>query len=264
MSQTKPKWRLTPSLLNKYQELMDAELLWDKFYGSSDEPSITLADYEAKCEQELIDACNRVEFKSEAASRGTCLNELVDCIIEHRKQREDMLVERVYDNPDNGTLVALRTDLDGFCFVFDINFVRSLADYYKDAICQYRCEATIDTSFGPVILYGDADYIRRDVVYDLKSTARYSEYGKFDKGWQKHLYPWALVKSGEVQSVSGFEYTVALLKGKPVISGEIYKEWSDFHFEDSENKLREITESLVQWIENHRNQITHRRIFNKE
>lgn len=272
MSQSRPRYRITPSLLNKFQEYVDAELLWEKFYGSSDDPAISLAEYEEKCEKELLDACNRVPFVSEAASKGTALNELVDCIVENRKQREDMVVERVYDPNAFDTfhknlLVALRVELDGFPFFFDINLVRSLADYFKGCTCQYRCEAIIDTCFGPAIVYGDADYIRMDVVYDLKSTGKY-DFGKFEKGWQKHVYPYALIWSGEMQSVSGFEYTAVQLRGgnskSPIITGDIYKEWYDFNFDDSKKRLRDICEAFIAWVEAHRELITHKRIFNEE
>lgn len=270
MSRTSPKYRITPSLLNSYQNLLDSDDNWEQFYGGQEDPSITSEDYYKKCEQELLDAINRVPFVSEAASKGTALNELVDCLVDKRKQREDMTVERIYQPEDAhviDNLIGLRAGIDGFSFPFDIGLVRSLADYFNGASCQYRCEALLDTSFGPIIVYGDADYIRKDVVYDLKSTGKYS-YPKFDKGWQKHLYPYALLESGDLQSVSEFEYTMAELKGgnskSPLITGDIYRERYDFHFEESKLRLRETTEGLISWVEAHRNLITHPRIFNEE
>lgn len=270
MLQTKrPQYRLSPSLLNKFQDLLDSDINYDKFYGDNENATITPEEYFRKCEQELIDACNRVTFISEATSRGTALNELVDCILEHRKQRKDMGVERLYDPsiPDKSHVVGLRAELEGFTFDFNIELVNRLSDYFSGSICQYRCEATIDTTFGPVILYGDADYIRRDVIRDLKTTSKYDKYGKYARGWQKHLYPWVLVKSGEVTNISGFEYTVVPLVGgnsrTPLINGSIYKEWFDFSFENSEKELRDITEGMIHWIEDHRSLITHPRIFNQ-
>ena len=267
---SKPKFRITPSLLNKWQDLVDSDKHWEEFYGNSDEPSISSEDYYKKCEQELLDALNRVPFVSEAASKGTALNELVDCIVDNRKQRDDMVVERVYqqDSCEERNLVGLRAELDGFSFLFDIGLVRELADYFKEAICQHRCEAVMDTAFGPVILYGDADYIRQDVVYDLKSTSRYSAYGKFSDGWQKDLYPWALIESGEVTSVSGFEYTIVPLSGgsstTPLITGEIKTEWYDYSHGVATRRLRQVLEAFIPWIEDHRHLITHKRIFNEE
>lgn len=277
MSKKDPKYRITPSLLNSFQTLLDSDLLWQKFYGDNENSNVTAVEYYAKCEQELLDACNRVPFTSEAASKGTALNEIVDCILDKRPQREDMKVERIYSpmygvvkgEPSGGDLIGLHAELDGFKFNFDINLINRLTEYFAGSICQYRCEATLDTSYGPVILYGDADYIRKDVVSDLKSTSKYSEYGKFDSGWQKHLYPWALIKSGDAQYISGFEYTiipwqVGGTKNLPLLTGEIYKEWHDFSYNESEELLLEIVEQFIHWIEVHRNLIKHPRIFNQQ
>ena len=267
---SRPGYRITPSLLNKWQDLVDADKHWEEWYGNSDEPSISSEDYYAKCEKELLDAINRVPFVSEAASKGTALNELVDCIVDKRKPREDMLVERVYSDAEafKDTVVALSANIDGFSFLYDISLVRELADYFKGAICQHRCEAVMDTSFGPVILYGDADYILRDVVYDLKSTSKYSAYGKFESGWQKDLYPWALIESGEMEGITGFEYTVVPLSGgtatSPLITGEIKSEWYDYSHGMATRRLRQVLEAFLPWVEEHRSLITHKRIFNQE
>lgn len=267
--QSKPGYRITPSLLNKWQDLIDADIHWEEWYGNSDEPSISSEDYYAKCEQELLDACNRVPFVSEAASKGTALNELVDCILENRSPKEGMTASRVYCDAGGGIMkpTAVRAELDGFSFLFDIELVRELALYFTGATCQYRCEAVMGTSFGDVILYGDADYIMRDVVYDLKSTGKYSAYGKFDAGWQKVLYPWALIESGEMDSVSGFEYTIVPLSGgtkaSPLITGEIKTEYYPYNHEASTGLLRDTLEAFIRWIEDHRELIVHPRIFNQ-
>ena len=267
---SKPKYRITPSLLNNWQNLVDSDKNWEEFYGNSDEPSISSEDYYKKCEQELLDALNRVPFVSEAASKGTALNELVDCILDRRKQREDMKVWRLYDpeSVENPRVIGLHAEIDGFAFDYDLNLVNSLADYFFGAICQHRCEAVMDTEFGPVILYGDADYIRQDIVYDLKSTSRYSAYGKFSDGWQKDLYPWALIESGEVTNISGFEYTIVPLSGgsstTPLITGEIKTEWYDYSHGAATRRLRQVLEAFIPWIEDHRHLITHKRIFNEE
>lgn len=268
--QSRPGYRITPTLLNKWTELVNADRDWETYYGSADEPSLSSEDYYKKKEQELIEAINRVPFTSEAASKGTALNELVDCIVDKRKPREDMVVERVYeqDGCENTNVVALRAELDGFSFIFDVNLVRQLASYFKGAICQHRCEAVMDTSFGPVILYGDADYILRDVVYDLKTTSKYSAYGKFEEGWQKDLYPWALIESGEMEGITGFEYTVVPLSGgtatSPLITGEIKSEWYDYSHGMATRRLRQALEAFLPWVEEHRSLITHKRIFNQE
>lgn len=269
----RPKYRLTPSLLNKFQDLLDSDLNWQTFYGDNDNSEITAEEYYQKCEQELLDACNRVPFSSEPTARGTALNEIVDCILEKRTQREDMVVKRIFDQPfpekaipSKEHAIGLHAELEGFSFDFDIKLINELADYFFGSICQHRCEAILDTSFGPVILYGDPDYIRRDVVHELKSTGRY-EYGKFERGWQKYVYPWALIESGEVQTISGFEYTVVPVIGgnsrTPLITGTICREWYDYNHEAAKERLIGIVEPFIQWIEDHRDKITHPRIFNQ-
>ena len=268
---SRPGYRITPTILNKWTELVNADRDWETYYGSADEPSISSEDYYAKKVRELLDTINREPFTSEAASRGTALNELVDCIVDNRKQRDDMTVQRIYSESEalnDQRVVALRASLDGFSFRFDIGLVRSLAEYFKGAICQYRCEAVMDTEFGPVILYGDADYILRDVVYDLKSTSKYTAYGKFEEGWQKDLYPWALIESGEMEGITGFEYTIVPLSGgtssSPLITGEIKSEWYDYSHGMATRRLRQVLEAFLPWLEDHRSYIFHPRIFNQE
>lgn len=272
----RPGYRITPTLLAKWTDLVNADRDWETYYGNADEPSVTPEEYYAKKEKELLDAINRVPFTSEAASRGTALNELVDCIVDHRKQREDMTVEKIYrpvegvvkDEPSGGELFGLQVGLDGFSFLFDINLVRSLADYFKGAVCQHRCEAVMETPFGPVILYGDADYILKDIVYDLKSTSKYSAYGKYEEGWQKELYPWALIESGEMEGISGFEYTVVPLSGgtasSPLITGEIKKEYYSYDHSAAGTSLLNAVVPFIEWVNGHRDLIVNKRIFNEE
>ena len=272
----KPGYRITPSLLAKWTDLVNADRDWETYYGNADEPSVTPEEYYAKKEKELLDAINRVPFTSEAASRGTALNELVDCIVDGRRQREDMIVDRIYrpvegvvmDEAAGGELIGLCATLDGFNFLFDVNLVRSLARYFKGAICQHRCEAVMDTPVGPVILYGDADYIVRDVVYDLKSTSKYTAYGKYAEGWQKELYPWALIESGEMEGISGFEYTIVPLSGgtasSPLITGEIKKEFYAYDHSAAGTSLRNAVVPFIEWVERHRDLIVNKRIFNEE
>lgn len=269
---SKPKYRVNPSLLNKWQELVDADKHWEEFYGNSDEPSISSEDYYRKCEQELLDSLNRVPFVSEASSKGTALNELVDCIVDNRKPMEEMAVERVCQRSEEDAmktnLIGYRANLDGFSFLFDAGLVHELAEYFKGAICQHLCEAVIETAFGPVIVYGYADYIHQDIVYDLKSTSRYSAYGKFSDGWQKELYPWALIESGEVTNVAGFEYTIVPLSGgsstTPLITGEIKTEYYDYSHGAATRRLRQVLEAFIPWIEDHRHLIHHPRVFNEQ
>ena len=163
---SRPRYRFTPSLLSKWTDFVDSEALYQEFYGNSDEPSVSLEEFEAKQEAELWDAINRVpQEPSEAASRGTLLNVIVDCKVQWERPDAKYNIRRISD--ENGRMVAISGECDGFHFEYDAALCRMLFDYFKGCICQYRCEAEIDTCFGPVILYGDPDYIRRDKVFDL-------------------------------------------------------------------------------------------------
>lgn len=260
---TLPSYRIYPSLLNKYDDYVNAEVIWNDFYGSSDDPSITLEDYEDQKEKELLDALNRVPFVSEAASRGTALNVIVDCMVEGRTpyESENIVVSKLYGD---GELIGLNAEIDGFSFPFDINLCREIADYFKGAICQHYCKANLETVFGVVELYGYLDYIIRDKVFDLKSTSKY-KFGKYERGYQKDLYPYCLIESGEVEGISSFEYTAYQLSGNnrlnPLIVGTQYKEEYTYDHKVAEARLKRGCEGLIEFAEANYYKIYNKRFF---
>lgn len=251
------KYRFSPSLLAKWSDYVECESLYEEIYGNSEEPALTLEEFEAKQEAELWDAINRVpQPPSEAAARGTLLNAIVDCKVSWQRPDAKYNIRRVSD--ESGRMVAIAGECDGFQFEFDAGLCRMLFDYFKGCTCQYRCEAEIDTCFGPVILYGDADYIRRDVVFDLKTTKSY-KYGKYGRGWQKDVYPYCLIESGDLETVSEFEYTViqlSILKNQP-ISGTLYRERIDYTHEWAKVRLRAVSEALAAYLEMNAERIVH-------
>lgn len=260
----RPKYRITPSLLGSFSDYVNSDILWNTFYGSAEDPAVTAEEFAKKQEQELLDAINRVEKPAEEApTRGTCLNEIVDCILERRAPHDGISLATVRDQ--NGEPQHITAQMDGFSFNFDAGMCMELAAFFRGSICQHLCEATMDTLYGPVILYGYADYIRRDIVYDLKTTGSY-KWGKYESGWQKDLYPWCLIESGELQTVSGFEYTPVEVRGggpkEPIITGDIYHEWYDYDHGQAGERLRGGVEAFIAWIELNRDRITHTRIFN--
>ena len=90
MSQ-RSSYQIYPSLLDGWQNYLDAESNWESWYGGSDDPKISLEEHLEAAEKSLLDSINRVPFESEAADRGTAFNEVVDCLILGRKtEREDM------------------------------------------------------------------------------------------------------------------------------------------------------------------------------
>ena len=116
-------------------------------------------------------------------------------------------------------------------------------------------------------LYGYADEIVRDKVFDIKTTSSY-QFGKFERAWQKFVYPWCLVESGEMPEVSSFEYTVFVLSKptskSPFITGKMYREEYTYDHEQAGIQLRSILERFIEWLEAHREEITDRKIFGGE
>ena len=259
--ETKPKYRIYPSLLDAYQDYLDAEILWDQFYGSSEEPAMTVAEFEEKQYRELIDRINRVPFESEAASRGTCLNEIIDLINGKTDASEGVAVKSLKLSADTTLIAAAQ---GRYMFFFDAGFCRELAARFKGAARQVFVRANLPTAYGPVELYGYADEILRDTVYDLKSTGRY-DFGKYERHWQRHVYPWALIESGQMQEVAGFEYTAVKMTGgttrQPLLSGDIIPEYYTYDHRESGERLRDICERFIEFLDFNRDRITDTKIF---
>ena len=266
-------------------------------------------EMDALLEQELIDKINRVPTEpSEAASKGTIFNEVVDCIIEHRAcHREGWTVFsgkdiadffnkkfgvqllRHKDDPKQDFMVYKKGDesylmpyygifekidkpfiygaLDGFDFYFDANFCKQVAAYFAGALPQYYIEAVMPVRYGNVLLYGWIDELRKDVVYDLKTTKRY-EFGNYAHYWQRHVYPYCLIESGDSKAIKGFEFTVVKWAGgtkyNPVISGEMYKEYYTYDHCESSALIRQECERFIEWLDANRDKITDKKIFNEQ
>ena len=111
----------------------------------------------------------------------------------------------------------------------------------------------------------DYDWTYVDKVYDIKTTSAY-QFGKFERAWQKDVYPYCLVSSGEMNSVSEFEYTVFQLTKpsarNPVIGAKMYAEVYTYDHTESEKRLRSFLERFIEWLEANRERITDEKIFN--
>lgn len=281
----RPNYKIYPSLLDKFQKYLDSEIEADSFFNidlESGEQKLTADEIADKHEKELIDTINRVPNDPiEAADKGTCFNEIVDCIIDNRKcEREDMTIEKNYDNCDyefgsyvrcnsvakpDGAVYGLKATLNNFEFLFDIDFCKKAATYFKGAITQHLCKGQIETKYGTVELYGYADEIVANKVYDIKTTNSY-DFGKFERSWQKDVYPYCLIESGEMTEVAEFEYTVYKLKGgssrTPLISGDQYREVYTYNHANSTERIRTMLENqFLPWLEAHKEQITNTKIF---
>ena len=283
-------FKMTPSHLDAFQSYLDAESNYEKFFGHSEEPSLTSDEYEEQKFKELIDRINRVPFESEAASRGSCLNEIIDCIIMHTKStREDIAVKTLvsfeklcadgaWDMIENKPTAYHRwfesikrpciwARNGSYEFYFDIDFCKRIAEYFMDSLCQVYTEAPIETKYGRVLLYGYPDYVRGNMVYDLKTTSKY-EFGKYGKYWQQHVYPYTLIMSGMMTDVLAFEFTAFALKGgvarSPLIYGDMFPEVYVYNHERSTQMLRGICTQFAEFLETHRDLITDKKIFGGE
>lgn len=303
----KPSYRIYPSLLDKFQSYLDADRALEEPWNKVSESSLpmhpgcevgdyikTLDEIADGLQQELLDAINRVPHEPiEAADKGTCFNEILDCLIENRKpKREDLTVEslpdpylvcqdycsakdcdyRLGDHGDGCTAAidrakagkcpakAIRATLNGFTFDFDVTLCREAAARLDGALPQHLCKGYIDTKYGTVELNGYSDYIQLDKIIDIKTTGQYS-FGKFERAWQKDVYPYCLVSSGECKKVTSFEYSVYVLNKKPPFTGARYSEEYTYDHAAATERLRKMLEQFIGWLEEHREQITDTKIF---
>lgn len=267
----KPNYRIYPSLLDKFQDLLDYEILAEDQFNKVSEtavkegryPGKDVGDYilnpeemAEKIERELLDTINRVPHEPwEAADKGTAFNEVIDCLIASRKCSIDgMEITSVKE--------GIHVSYDGFEWLFDTEFCQDFAGQLKDSMSQVFTTATVETSWGTVELYGYIDEWLRDQVIDIKTTSSYN-FLKFERKWQRHVYPYCLVSNGH--EVNGFEYRVVQWKGgtkiHPALYGDVVPEYYTYNHEQSKAELVEMLDRFVAWLEMHRYQITDKKIF---
>lgn len=241
-----PKYRLYPSLLDKFNDYINFDATVDKPWNKDKSP----ADLEIEIENEIIDTINRVPFENESAEKGTCFNNLVDELISGQK-----LQANAVDKNGNVFFKISHKSKLGTEYVFDFpeSVVLEFSDYFIGAASQVFCSGTIETKYGPVELYGYIDELIKDVIYDIKTTSRY-EFGKFRLSWQKHVYPLCLSQMG--CTVRGFEYTITDFRNT-------YQEWYDFHYGTSLMLLKNHCERFIEFLEAKRYRITDKKIFNE-
>ena len=221
------KFRLYATILDGYQDYLNSDSIWERYWGWSDNPPHTMEEFRVKHFQSLIDRINRVPFDSEAADRGTAFNEVIDCLIEHRKSPtvkvqkafaevtrevygssdEDMRI-RDYANIEYVTenqLVGLYATYNNRTFYFDINLCREFADYFKGALTQQLVKGALETAYGNVELYGYVDELMPQAIHDIKTTGQYSV-GKFKDHWQHRVYPYCYYMQGIM--LPTFEYNI--------------------------------------------------------
>lgn len=248
----KIKYRIYPSLLDAYQNYLDSDIIYDKYWGYSETPPHTPEEFRKQQFQSLIDRINRVHYENEAVDRGTAFNEVIDCMVENRGT-DKVKVEKLLNN---GMVAALNATYNNRTFCFPMPLVREVSDYYKGALTQQYVQAVLPTMFGDVLVYGFIDYVLPFLICDLKTTGRYSV-GDFKNHWQHIVYPYAMMENGS--KVFDFEYNVVEF-GKSDYN--TYTESYSFVPERDVPKLTQHCEDFIRFLQQNRELITDKKIFN--
>ena len=122
----KVDYKFYATLLDSFMDYQDSDAIYDKYWGWSENPPHTPEEFHQLQFQGLIDKINRVPFDSEAADKGTAFNEVVDCMIEHRKSEKVKVEKVIVDNH----VIAIYSVYNNRSFSFDINLLREFANYY--------------------------------------------------------------------------------------------------------------------------------------
>jgi len=287
------RYRFYATLLDAFQRYLDtspetflyqcADGSWHRNYNeNTGEFTLEPVQVEALSKQRLLDIINRVsQLPSEAATKGTMFNEIVDCIIHKRKPSKGIVA--TINQID--TLVGLRGDeqkdssvnlcnavgkpfiyaaLDGFEFCFDIDLCKSAAECFVGAVSQCYTNATITTDNWEVELYGYIDELVENKVIDIKTTKRY-EFGQYEKYWQRYVYPYCLIESGLMKDVSEFVFSCWVLSGgtsrTPLITGKKYDETYTYSHEKSKEAITQICDAFTYFLECNKELITDKKIL---
>lgn len=252
-----PKYRFYATLLDTFQSYLSSGEIWQKYWGdSSKEDAPTAEEFEARCFHDLIDRINRVPFSSEKADRGTCFNEIVDCLILNRNtDRSDMTISA---DRETQTITAILRDK---AYTFPMCICREFAKYYQGATPQVLCSGVLTTKYGDVELYGYIDELMPFGIHDIKTTGSYSA-GDFRNHWQHHVYPYCMEQMGN--HIEHFEYNICEIKSSK--SGCKYTTFTEYYPYIPDVSIPALTghcEGLIEFIEIYRDLITDKKIFNE-
>ena len=254
--QSNVRYRVYATLLDAWQDYLNTPQIYDKYWGFLNEPPHTLEEFWVKQHASLIDRINRVPFTSEAASKGTAFNAVVDYLVTGQLD-EKVRISKVLD--ENDKPLAIQAELDGFTFQFPYDLCKEFALYYKGAIPQVRVCAILHTMYGDVEVYGFIDELMPLSVHDIKYTGNYTA-SKFKHHSQHLVYPYCLIQNGS--DIRTFEYNVA----EESKSGKWQTFTETYVFDPDRDTpiLRERCEGLIEFLLQNRKFITDRRIFGGE
>jgi len=241
----KIKYKIYPSLLDKFQNYLDSSQIYQQFWGFSENAEKSEEQFENEQFASLIDSINRKPFESELADKGTCFNEVVDCLIENRKSDK---MEISSDKEKGLIVVNFKTSK----FLFPLSLCLEFSHYFKNALTQQRVRAILSTQYGNVEIYGVIDELLPTSVHDIKTTGKYSAF-KYKNGWQHIVYPFCLIANGN--DIREFEYNITDFK-------QTYIENYNYIPERDEPKLLAICEQFIEFLKVNENLITDKKIFN--
>lgn len=260
------------TLLDGYSTYANADNLWEQYYGGSENPKITIDEWDEKLKQDLLNKINRVQFESDYAIKGTQFNNAVDFFVQ--KRMEDEKHKMWIDDAEGDTPATVSVAdkivkydvnrqpmevLDNY-LTFPKASVKEFADYYEGALCQQFCKGIVDTYFGKVELYGYIDYLLPFSVHDMKTVKNYGGMGSFRNHWQHRCYPLCLQQMGA--DISTFEYNILRWGKDEYTPGDTFTERYEFNAERDVPAVREVCESLIRFIEANKDQITDIKVFN--
>jgi len=227
------RYNIYPTLLDKFHDYLFPERLMA--FGKSEDD----------IQKELIDGINRVPFESEPADRGTAFNEVLDGFIKTGTRPDTTMQQIVKPFTSKAGI--------GYSFPFSSFIVDEFVEYLSGGMVQVACDGVISTPSGIVNLYGYADAVKQNMVYDVKTTGRY-EFPKYTHGYQRHVYPLCLTQMG--CKVDFFEYIITDFS-------VTYREGYLFNYAKSEQILKDICERMICFLEASREKITDKKIFNQ-
>lgn len=235
------RYRISPSLLNKFSDWLNSYELYEKFWGDCENPSMTALGFEAKQRAELLSYINREpQPLSEAADRGTCLNEIVDRLIGAIPNAGVNVEQKI--GPE---WVASR---NGFVFHFDDELCEDLATLFRTAIPQYHLCHTYEIGRGCEIeLHGYADYIFPTQIYDLKTTTKY-EGERYRTNWQRQIYPLIAIDSGAMRVCDSFTFLAVEMRKRKKdgrLFGKAYEETYSFNADSARGEVLEFLTAAV-------------------
>lgn len=238
------------TLLDAYQGFVGSSEIYQQFWGFSENPELTEEEFEEKQKQSLLDRINRVPFDSEAADQGTAFNEVIDCWLMGKKSSK----MDIRSDKENGIITAMYNNRT---FIFPISLCWEFVNYYQGAVPQMYTEGILSTHYGDVKLYGYLDELMPFRIHDIKMTSKYSA-GKFKKHWQHIVYPFCLHQQGI--KLNDFEYNIAVMTKS---SYSTYTEFYSYVPERDIPLLKNHVEGLIEFLNDHKDLITDKKIFNQ-